>query len=90
MAFTSEITFEMNLEGNRKIVFGTFTNGTSDTGGDIATGLSRVDTISLTHSGSAVIASAPVVNETRPMTSSGDVTIVTVANADGFWTAIGQ
>lgn len=89
MAFESAITFEMNLEGNRKIVFGTFTNGSSDTGGNIATGLSLVEVIQLSHSGSAVVASAPVVNETLPL-SSGAVTIVTVANADGFWMAVGQ
>ena len=88
MAFTSAITFEMNLEGNRKIVFGTFTNGSSDTGGDIATGLSQVEVVQLSHSGSGAVASAPSVNETLPL-SSGDVTIVTTANADGFWLAIG-
>jgi len=90
MAFDSAITFEMTLEGNRKVVYGTFTNDTSDTGGDIDTGLSRVDAITLTHTGTGVIASAPVINETLPLTSSGLVTIVTVANADGVWMAIGQ
>jgi hypothetical protein len=87
MAFSSTIT-ETTVFGNKRVAYGTFTNGGSDTGGDIETGLDRVDAIHLVHSGSAVVASAPVVNETFPL-ASGDVTIVTVADADGFWIAYG-
>jgi len=75
--------------GNKKVVWGTFTNAGGDTGGDIKTGLNTVDFIQLQHTGSAVVTDVPVPNETFPM-SSGDVTIVTVDGADGIWWAQGD
>lgn len=74
--------------GARKEAFGTYTSSGGGTGGDIKTGLNRVNYISLQSKGSAVIADAPVVNETLPL-SSGDVTIVTAANEVGSWYAVG-
>ena len=72
MAFTTVINFEMQLEGNRRLVCG---QTTSDSGaGDIETGLSSVDVCVFTHKGSAVEASAAVINETFPL-ASGDVTV---------------
>jgi len=68
--------------------YGTFTNGGGDSGGDIVTGLHQVKTMYLQHTGSAVVASAPVVNETLPA-NSGTMTIVTTAGADGVWHAFG-
>ena len=87
MAFTSAIIHK-GVIGSRKVVRGTFTNTAASTGGDIATGLKRVENIKLTHTGSAVVASAPVANETFP--APGTVTIVTVADADGIWEAVGK
>lgn len=75
--------------GRKKVVTGTFTNASGSTGGDIKTGLRRVLSFKLQHTGSAVVASAPVVNETMPL-DGGDVTIVTVADADGTWEALGE
>jgi hypothetical protein len=75
--------------GRKKAVWGTFTNGSGDTGGDIVTGLAHTDFISLQYTGAAVIADAPVANETFPL-ASGAVTIVTVDNADGIWFAFGD
>lgn len=92
MAFASAIltsTGGSEVFGGRKVVFGTFTNTGGSTGGDISTGLTRVDAIFLTHTGSSVVASAPVVNETLPLRGSA-VTIVTVADADGNWMALGE
>ena len=87
MAFSSATT-ETTVFGNKRVTYGTFTNAGGSTGGDIETGLDRVDAIHLVHSGTVVVASAPVVNETFPL-ASGDVTIVTVADASGFWIAYG-
>ena len=75
--------------GRYKVLTGTFTNGASDTGGDIKTGLRRVLFLSLQHTGSAVVSNAPVINESFP-TATGDITIVTDANADGAWLAVGE
>ena len=87
MAFASTITDE-TVWGNKRVTFGTFTNGGGDSGGNIDTGLEICEAIQLTHSGSAVVASAAVVNETLPVAGSA-VTVVTVAGADGYWVAWG-
>jgi hypothetical protein len=88
MAFEDAIT-ERSFSGNKAVTRGTFTNGGADEGGDIDTGLHRCEFIKLQHSGSSVVASAPVVNETLPVDGSA-VTIVTTAGADGYWEAIGD
>tara|TARA_R100001460_G_scaffold314_15_gene1568 strand:- start:1318 stop:1584 length:267 start_codon:yes stop_codon:yes gene_type:complete len=88
MAFSYTIENEQILEGNMKIVYGTW-NADSVTGGDIVTGLSRVDVCVLGHTGSAVEAAAAVVNETLPL-ASGSVTIVTTSGDTGTFIAIGQ
>ena len=87
MAFSHSET-RRYVSGDRWVVEGTFTNAGGDTGGDIVTGLRLVENITLQHTGSAVVASAPVVNETLPL-NGGDVTIVTVDGADGTYRAIG-
>lgn len=87
MAFAYTIT-DQTYFGDKKVVFGTFTNGGSDTGGDISTGLTNCEGITLQHTGSAVVVSAPVANETFPV-AGGAVTIVTVADADGVFMAWG-
>ena len=88
MAFSYTIENEQILEGNMKIVYETW-NADSVTGGDIVTGLSRVDVCVLGHTGSAVEAAAAVVNETLPL-ASGSVTIVTTSGDTGTFIAIGQ
>jgi len=88
MAFSYTIENEQILEGNMKIVYGTW-NAASVTGGDISTGLSRVDVCILGHTGSATEAAVAVVNETLPL-ASGDVTIVCTSSDTGTFMAIGQ
>ena len=88
MAFSFTIENEQILEGNMRIVYGTW-NADSVTGGDIQTGLSRVDVCLLGHTGSATEAAVAVVNETLPL-ASGDVTIVTTSGDTGTFIAIGQ
>ena len=87
MAFAYTVD-EKTIMGNKRVHMGTWTNGGGDTGGDIVTALRRVEFISLQSTGAAVIASAPVVNETIPL-SSGTVTIINTAGEDGVWMAVG-
>lgn len=88
MAFTSTKQYS-TVAGDRTWVVGTFANTAGSTGGEIETGLKDVDSIQLSHAGSAVVASAPVANETFPI-QGGDVTIVTVADTSGTFLAIGR
>jgi hypothetical protein len=87
MAFAFTIT-EQSYEGNKKIVRGTFANTGGSTGGDISTGLINCTSCVLQHTGAAVVASAPVCNETFPV-AGGAVTIVTVADTAGTFEAKG-
>jgi hypothetical protein len=87
MAFAYTVE-EEGVIGDLKYKVGTFTSSAGGTGGDIITGLQRVIFASLVHTGSAVVASAPVINETFP--SIGTLTIVTVADTAGIWYAIGK
>lgn len=67
-----------------------FTNNAGSTGGDITTGLSTVERVIMSHTGTAVSASAPAANETFPLTNAGGVvTIVTTADTTGHFIAIG-
>ena len=88
MAFTSAV-LGTTVFGNKRVKWGTFTTSSTDTGGDISTGLTRVDMMLLQHSGASDVDDAPAVNETFPL-SGGDVTIVHTASADGYWLAIGD
>lgn len=87
MAFAYSITGQ-TVFGNKRIVYGTYTNAGGDTGGDIATGLTNCEAIFLQPTGSAVNANAPVANETFPV-AGGAVTIVTDNGADGQFMAFG-
>lgn len=88
MAFDVTIENEQILEGNMRIVYGTW-HADSVTGGEIATGLSRVDVCVLGHTGTAVEAAVAVCNETFPL-SSGSVTVVATSGDKGTFMAIGQ
>lgn len=88
MAFASTIT-ERSIFGNKAFSWGTFTNASGDTGGDIDTGLTTCEAIFLQAGGSSVIATAATVNETLPVAGSA-VTIVTDDNEDGTWFAFGN
>ena len=86
MAFTYAKTGE-TVAGDLRQISGTFTNAGGSTGGDIRTGLQQVHGIILQQGGAAVVASQTVVNETFPR--QDPVTIVTAANATGYWLAFG-
>lgn len=91
MAFTSTISFSMGANmtvGAKKMAWGTYANASGSTGGNIDTGLKVVESMSLQPKGTAVIATAAVINETLPCDGSA-VTIVTAADENGTWQAIG-
>lgn len=87
MAFSYTVERERN-DGRFRVIHGTFTNADGSTGGDIYTELTEIHDFELQHSGSAVVADEPVINETLPLEKE-NVTIVTTANADGYWMAKG-
>jgi len=94
MAFTTEILFEMNAQGNRKLVFGKTTADSTD--GNIETGLKQVDLLTFTHSGSAVEANAAVIKTTLPLlpdsvtpANNGKVNIICASADVVYFMAIG-
>ena len=87
MAFTFTKTNE-TVEGNKRFTYGTYTSAGGTQGGNIYTGLQKVDGLALQQSSTGVVASQPAVNETFPM--SDPVTIVTIANGTGYWMAWGS
>lgn len=86
MAFAYTVDRTENF-GSLTVKMGTFTNGAGDSGGNITTGLKQVVSMTLQSKGTAVVATAPVINETFPI--SGAVTIVTALDEDGYWVAYG-
>ena len=88
MAFSSEVTRRAVATANERMARGTF-DCSSVAGGDIDTGLTKCDHLSLTLKGSAVFANAPSVNEDLPVDGSA-VTIVTDSSAIGYWQAWGR
>ena len=90
MAFVSEVT-EQLTNGTSRIIRGTYTQGGGDTGGDVRTGLAIVRYFKIVPGGGVVTTNASVVDETFPlMNSGGVVTIVTDADEDGTWEAVGN
>lgn len=89
MAFGSTIDGG-SVFGNKRIAWGTFTSDTGSTGGDIDTGLKLAESIMLQVKSTAIqVAGGPVVNETLPIDGAA-ITIVTVADAVGYWFAFGR
>lgn len=91
MAFVSTITGH-DVWGNKSITHGTWTTDT--TGGDIDTGLTLCEGMTLQHTGSSAIADEPAVNEVFPIRAtepSGtvEVTIVCTSGKGGNWRAWG-
>jgi hypothetical protein len=76
----------IDSEGNKKVSRGLFTNTSSGTGGDIYTGLQKVEQFRINPSGTAH-AAVPYHTETLPC--SDPVTIVTSDQAAGGWEAVG-
>jgi hypothetical protein len=86
MAFSNNLLHEVPM-GQMRFTMGTFTNTANSTGGDIRTGLHKVLQLKLQHTGTAVVADDPVIDETFPV--NNPVTVKTTANANGLWFAWG-
>ena len=82
MAFEYTITKVLSV-GDIQLVTGTYTNGGSDTGGAIATGLSEI----FFFDSNCEKSQADTVNKVA--ISYGTATITTVADEDGKWEAWG-
>ena len=92
MAFTSTRIARVPLGGGYWMAFGRFTQLKTETGGNIDTGLRLVYDIWFTPRTTGVANSSVVVNvaiQSGPVAGNA-VTIVTSANLDGTWTAIGK
>ncbi len=88
MTFTTTIT-RRTVIGNLRMIIGVYTNDSGSTGGDITTGLNRVEDLHMQPKGSSILANQPVVNETMPL-AGGDVTVVTTADEVGTFVALGM
>lgn len=88
MAFGSVVKGKWRF-GGKKYAWGTFTNSSS-AGGDITVPMKVVESMSLQHTGTSVVTTAPVVNETFPLKNGGVVTIVTATDKNGIWFAVGK
>lgn len=77
-----------NVVGNQRMVFGKYVTDSGDTGGEITTGLLHIDCMMVTATGSSIVADAPTIDETFPLTG-GDATIICTANSSGYWMAFG-
>ena len=73
--------------GNMKIVLGHCTS--DSTGGDVVTGLRRVESFIIQEQGTGIATGRAVVNETLPL-ASGDVKVVTDSGDEFTWIAIGR
>ena len=83
MAFAYTIS-DRTIYGNHRIVTGTFTNGETDSGGNIVTGLDYVFGFSCIPTGQ--------VGATMPKysVSGGTITLVTDNGVDGNWIVFGK
>ena len=79
----------ISIWGTHKISYGTFTNGATDEGGDVNTGLNKILWFHITVKATTTAATLPVVNETFPL-AGPNVTIVCEDGQDGYWVAGGN
>lgn len=83
MAFAYTTTLRQ-VVGSCRLTAGTFTNGASDSGGAIDSGLKSIDFASVScnsHLGTEFV---------KVTWSAGTVTLLTTEGADGTWMAIGR
>jgi len=91
MTLTTVINDRIDPGDGRKVTTGSF-DVASTTGGDLDTGMEKVEFIMLQHTESTVVADNPSVNETMTAAAPFDgsaVTCVTTSTKDGIWLAVG-
>ncbi len=85
MALTSAVTFK-TIFGNKRVHWGTFTEGSSGTSGNVDTGLRKCEVfLPVAKNGTAQEISF---NEDLPADGSA-ITIGYESGAEGYWLAIG-
>lgn len=87
MPFASTVT-RRSVIGDLIMVIGQGVSTGGSTGGEVVTGLRRVEGFSMVKNGAAVDASQYAINETIPFNGSS-VTTVTTADQTFTWIAIG-
>jgi hypothetical protein len=88
MAFSGTVTGK-SVFGNKKIRMGTFASTSGSQGGDINVGLSMVEYFTAIVNSTSTASAKVAVNETFPV-SGAAITLVTDANATGYWQALGR
>lgn len=86
MAFTSTIDTRPHTMGNLMMITGTFTNTDSSTGGNIDVSGILADVVAAGANGNAAGATDMEIDGTTSTT----LTLVTAANLDGTWWAMGN
>ena len=86
MAFESTIDTRPHVMGNLLMITGTFTNGGSDSGGDIDVSGILADVIAAGANGNAAGATDMEIDGTTSTT----LTLVTATGLDGTWWAMGN
>ncbi len=86
MAFESTIDSRPHTMGNLLMITGTFTNGSSDTGGDIDVSGLLASVVAAGANGNAAGATDMEIDGTTSTT----LTLVTAADLDGTWWAMGN
>ena len=86
MAFTSTIDTRPHTMGNLMMITGTFTNGGSDSGGDIDVSGILADVVAAGANGNAAGATDMEIDGTTSTT----LTLVTATGLDGTWWAMGN
>ena len=86
MAFESTIDSRPHTMGNLLMITGTFTNGASDTGGDIDVSGLLASVVAAGANGNAAGATDMEIDGTTSTT----LTLVTATGLDGTWWAMGN
>ena len=83
MAFAYAVTSREWIARRKRICWGTFTNGATDTGGAIVTGMKTVDFFVSSYD------SHVEAGDAKHTISGGTVTVVVPDGCDGRWMALG-
>jgi hypothetical protein len=77
--------------GGKRWIFGTYTDSSAGTAGDVVTGLKTVDSFTVQPKGTGTATNQTVIVEALPVDSaSGAVTIRSDASQVGYYIAIGH
>ena len=87
MTITTTITSKISL-GNKRMIVGRSVLSGGSASGDVVTGLTNIDAMTIAIEGSAQMGSS--INETFPLRRTDPTVVVETANATFDWVAIGN